>query len=103
MSRTACSTTSCSSSPGTAFTALGVMNRLSGSAEEILEVSGQDTKRQVVNLAEVIDHSGPADRAAARRLGPGGPPARHRAGGARLPRRRARRRGAQCPGRARDP
>ncbi|MGW2212692.1 Gfo/Idh/MocA family protein [Streptomyces sp. NPDC001781] len=43
---------------GDGFTALGVMNRLSGSAEEILEVSGQDTKRQVVNLAEVIDHRG---------------------------------------------
>lgn len=43
---------------GDGFTALGVMNRLSGSAEEILEVSGQDTKRQVLNLAEVIDHRG---------------------------------------------
>ncbi|MBE8470884.1 Gfo/Idh/MocA family protein [Streptomyces justiciae] len=43
---------------GDGFTALGVMNRLSGSAEEILEVSGQDTKRQIVNLAEVIDHKG---------------------------------------------
>ncbi|MFC4504726.1 MULTISPECIES: Gfo/Idh/MocA family protein [Streptomyces] len=43
---------------GHGFTALGVMNRLSGSNEEILEVSGQDTKRQVVNLAEVIDHKG---------------------------------------------
>ncbi len=43
---------------GDGFTALGVMNRLSGSAEEILEVSGQDAKRQVVNLAEVIDHKG---------------------------------------------
>ncbi|MEW1870815.1 Gfo/Idh/MocA family oxidoreductase [Streptomyces caelestis] len=43
---------------GDGFTALGVMNRLSGSAEEVLEVSGQDTKRQVVNLAEVIDHKG---------------------------------------------
>ncbi|WP_330456554.1 Gfo/Idh/MocA family oxidoreductase [Streptomyces sp. NBC_00820] len=43
---------------GDGFTALGVMNRLSGSAEEILEVSGQDTKRQVINLAEVIDHKG---------------------------------------------
>ena len=43
---------------GDGFTALGVMNRLSGSAEEILEVSGQDTKRQVQNLAEVIDHKG---------------------------------------------
>jgi virulence factor len=43
---------------GDGFTALGVMNRLSGSTEEILEVSGADTKRQVVNLAEVIDHRG---------------------------------------------
>ncbi|MEV5430761.1 Gfo/Idh/MocA family oxidoreductase [Streptomyces sp. NPDC052701] len=43
---------------GDGFTALGVMNRLSGSAEEVLEVSGQDTKRQVVNLAEVVDHKG---------------------------------------------
>ncbi|MFF9365444.1 Gfo/Idh/MocA family protein [Streptomyces griseoluteus] len=43
---------------GDGFTALGVMNRLSGSAEEILEVSGQDTKREVINLAEVIDHKG---------------------------------------------
>jgi len=43
---------------GDGFTALGVMNRLSGSNEEILEVSGQDTKRQVVNLAEVIDYKG---------------------------------------------
>ncbi|WP_399922451.1 Gfo/Idh/MocA family protein [Streptomyces kanamyceticus] len=43
---------------GDGFTAIGVMNRLSGSAEEILEVSGQDSKRQVVNLADVIDHKG---------------------------------------------
>ncbi|MGA5037265.1 Gfo/Idh/MocA family protein [Streptomyces capoamus] len=43
---------------GDGFTALGLMNRLSGCTEEILEVSGQDTKRQVVNLAEVIDHKG---------------------------------------------
>ncbi|MFD9210215.1 Gfo/Idh/MocA family protein [Streptomyces sioyaensis] len=43
---------------GDGFTALGIMNRLSGSAEEVLDVSGQDTRRQVVNLAEVIDHKG---------------------------------------------
>ncbi|MEU8774770.1 Gfo/Idh/MocA family oxidoreductase [Streptomyces sp. NPDC048606] len=43
---------------GAGFTALGVMNRRSGSTEEVLEVSGQDAKRQVVNLAEVIDHKG---------------------------------------------
>ncbi|MDX6763861.1 Gfo/Idh/MocA family oxidoreductase [Streptomyces sp. F8] len=43
---------------GAGFSALGIMNRLSGSNEEVLEVSGADTKRQVVNLAEVIDHKG---------------------------------------------
>lgn len=43
---------------GDGFTAIGVMNRLSGSTEEVLEVSGQDTKRQVLNLAEVVDHKG---------------------------------------------
>ncbi len=43
---------------GDGFTALGVMNRMSGSAEEVLEVSGRDTKRQVLNLAEVVDHKG---------------------------------------------
>ncbi|WP_277441058.1 Gfo/Idh/MocA family oxidoreductase [Streptomyces sp. SPB162] len=43
---------------GDGFTAIGMMNRMSGSTEEILEVSGDDTKRQVVNLAEVIDHKG---------------------------------------------
>ncbi|WP_165985831.1 Gfo/Idh/MocA family protein [Streptomyces sp. YIM 98790] len=43
---------------GEGFTAIGAMNRLSGSAEEILEVSGQDSKREVRNLAEIIDHKG---------------------------------------------
>ncbi|GAA1371580.1 Gfo/Idh/MocA family protein [Streptomyces beijiangensis] len=43
---------------GDGFTAIGTMNRMNGSTEEILEVSGQDTKRQVVNLAEVVDHKG---------------------------------------------
>ncbi|MCX4744685.1 Gfo/Idh/MocA family oxidoreductase [Kitasatospora sp. NBC_01287] len=43
---------------GDGFTALGIMNRVSGSTEEILEVSGGDSKRAVVNLAEVIDHRG---------------------------------------------
>ncbi|MFC4497172.1 Gfo/Idh/MocA family protein [Streptomyces ovatisporus] len=43
---------------GDGFTAVGVMNRLSGSAEEILEVSGQETKREVRNIAEVVDHKG---------------------------------------------
>jgi len=43
---------------GDGFTALGVMNHVSGSAEEILDVSGRDSKRQVLNLAEIIDHKG---------------------------------------------
>ncbi|MEU0275064.1 Gfo/Idh/MocA family oxidoreductase [Streptomyces sp. NPDC006307] len=43
---------------GEGFTAIGTMNRMSGSTEEILEVSGQDTKRQVLNLADVVDHKG---------------------------------------------
>lgn len=43
---------------GEGFTALGIMNRLSGSTEEVLEVSGSDSKREVHNLAEVIDHRG---------------------------------------------
>lgn len=43
---------------GEGFTALGIMNRRSGSTEEVLEVSGQDSKRQVFNLAEVVDHRG---------------------------------------------
>lgn len=60
---------------GAGFTALGVMNRLSGSAEEILEVSGQDTKRQVANLAEVVDHKG---QPSVRRRGDWVPVARQR-------------------------
>ncbi|MET9347510.1 Gfo/Idh/MocA family protein [Streptomyces termitum] len=43
---------------GDGFTAIGMMNRMNGSTEEVLEVSGQDTKRQVVNLSDVIDHKG---------------------------------------------
>ncbi|MFI1336951.1 Gfo/Idh/MocA family protein [Streptomyces sp. NPDC020845] len=43
---------------GDGFTALGTMNRMSGSTEESLEVSGADTKRQVLNLAEIVDHKG---------------------------------------------
>ncbi|WP_328722956.1 Gfo/Idh/MocA family oxidoreductase [Streptomyces sp. NBC_00247] len=51
---------------GDGFTAIGMMNRRGGSTEEILEVSGQDSKRQVLNLAEVIDHK---DRPSLRRRG----------------------------------
>ncbi|MER5553974.1 Gfo/Idh/MocA family oxidoreductase [Streptomyces sp. NPDC002793] len=43
---------------GDGFTAIGMMNRLNGSTEEILEVSGQDTKRQILNLSDVLDHKG---------------------------------------------
>lgn len=43
---------------GDGFTAVGVMNRAGGSTEEVLEVSGQDTKRVVHDLATVVDHKG---------------------------------------------
>ncbi|MYV69694.1 Gfo/Idh/MocA family oxidoreductase [Streptomyces sp. SID2131] len=43
---------------GDGFTALGMMNRMNGSTEEVLEVSGRDTKRQVLNLSDVVDHKG---------------------------------------------
>jgi virulence factor len=60
---------------GDGFTAIGTMNRMSGSTEEILEVSGQDTKRQVLNLAEIIDHKG---QPSVRRRGDWVPVARQR-------------------------
>lgn len=41
---------------GSGFTALGVQNRVSGSTEEVLEVSGADSKRQVLQIADVVDH-----------------------------------------------
>ena len=43
---------------GDGFTALGIMNRMSGSTEEVLEVAGGDSKRAVLNLADVVDHRG---------------------------------------------
>ncbi|MBL1067187.1 Gfo/Idh/MocA family protein [Streptomyces sp. 7-21] len=43
---------------GEGFTAIGVMNHRSGSTEEILQVAGQDARREVRNLAEIIDHKG---------------------------------------------
>ncbi|MFD3486593.1 Gfo/Idh/MocA family protein [Streptomyces sp. NPDC058665] len=43
---------------GDGFTAIGMMNRMNGSTEEILEVSGQDTKRAVHHIAEIVDHKG---------------------------------------------
>ena len=41
---------------GGGWTALGVMNRVSGSAEEVVEAMGDGGKRVVRNLAEVVDH-----------------------------------------------
>jgi virulence factor len=43
---------------GDGFTAVGSMNRMSGSTEESLDVSGGDSRRQVLNIAEVVDHKG---------------------------------------------
>ncbi|QES45762.1 oxidoreductase [Streptomyces venezuelae] len=60
---------------GDGFVAIGMMNRLSGSTEEILEISGQDTKRQVINLAEIVDHKG---QPSVRRRGDWVPVARQR-------------------------
>ncbi|MFJ4923150.1 Gfo/Idh/MocA family protein [Streptomyces sp. NPDC088725] len=60
---------------GDGFTAIGMMNRLSGSTEEILEVSGQDTKRAVHDLATIIDHKG---QPSVRRRGDWVPVARQR-------------------------
>ncbi|MEU3194879.1 Gfo/Idh/MocA family oxidoreductase [Streptomyces sp. NPDC006992] len=60
---------------GDGFTALGAMNRLSGSAQEVLEVSGQDAKREVRDLAEIVDHKG---QPSVRRRGDWVPVARQR-------------------------
>ncbi|MGW8379492.1 Gfo/Idh/MocA family oxidoreductase [Streptomyces sp. ODS28] len=60
---------------GDGFTAIGAMNRLSGSAEEILEVSGQDTKREVRDMAAIVDHKG---QPSVRRRGDWVPVARQR-------------------------
>ena len=60
---------------GEGFTAIGAMNRRSGSAEEVLEVSGHDAKREVLNLAEVVDHRG---QPSVRRRGDWVPVARQR-------------------------
>jgi virulence factor len=60
---------------GDGFTAIGMMNRMNGSTEEILEVSGQDTKRAVHDLATIIDHKG---QPSVRRRGDWVPVARQR-------------------------
>ncbi|SEL70564.1 Gfo/Idh/MocA family protein [Nonomuraea pusilla] len=43
---------------GDGFTALGVMNRVSGASEESCEVMGDGVKRRVVNLGDVVDYAG---------------------------------------------
>ncbi len=43
---------------GDGFTAFGIMNRMSGAAEETVEVMGAGGKRRVANLAEVTDYAG---------------------------------------------
>ncbi|MFI6903306.1 Gfo/Idh/MocA family protein [Nonomuraea sp. NPDC050394] len=43
---------------GDGFTAIGVMNRLSGASEESCEVMGDGVKRRVVNLGDVVDYTG---------------------------------------------
>ncbi|MBB5937195.1 Gfo/Idh/MocA family protein [Streptomyces zagrosensis] len=60
---------------GDGFSAVGTMNRMSGSTEEILEVSGEGTKRQVLNLADIVDHKG---QPSVRRRGDWVPVARQR-------------------------
>ncbi|WP_405592422.1 Gfo/Idh/MocA family protein [Streptomyces sp. NBC_01190] len=60
---------------GDGFTAIGSMNRMSGSTEESLDVSGADTRRQVLNLAEIVDHKG---QPSVRRRGDWVPVARQR-------------------------
>ncbi|MFI0900987.1 Gfo/Idh/MocA family protein [Streptomyces sp. NPDC020983] len=60
---------------GDGFTAIGSMNRTSGSVDESLDVSGGDRRRQVFNLAEVVDHE---DRPTVRRRGDWVPVARQR-------------------------
>ncbi|MBB5080223.1 Gfo/Idh/MocA family protein [Nonomuraea endophytica] len=43
---------------GDGFTAIGVMNRVSGASEESCEVMGDGVKRRVVNLGDVVDYTG---------------------------------------------
>ena len=51
------------------------MNRMNGSTEETLEVMGDDTKRLILNLAEIVDHKG---QPSVRRRGDWVPVARQR-------------------------
>jgi virulence factor len=93
---------------GDGFTATGSVNRVSGSTDERPDVGGGDSRRQVFNLAEVVDHKG---RPAVRRRGDRVPvarqhssaAARHRADHPRLPRRGTDRPSAGRPRRAAHP
>jgi virulence factor len=61
---------------GDGWTAVGTMHRRGGAAEEVLDVSGGDTRREVRDLGEVIDHDGGVTRL--RRRGDWVPVARQR-------------------------
>jgi virulence factor len=63
---------------GDGWTALGVMNRVSGSVEESVEVMGDGRKRVVRNLAEVVDHRAAEDAQMVGRRGDWTPVARQR-------------------------
>ncbi|MEV0232301.1 Gfo/Idh/MocA family oxidoreductase [Nonomuraea sp. NPDC050786] len=43
---------------GAGFTAIGVMNRVSGASEESCEAMGDGAKRRVINLGDVVDYRG---------------------------------------------
>jgi virulence factor len=60
---------------GAGFTAIGIMNRMSGAAEESVEVMGGGRKRRVVDLAEVTEYG---DALAVSRRGDWTPVARQR-------------------------
>ncbi|GAA2358333.1 Gfo/Idh/MocA family oxidoreductase [Nonomuraea africana] len=47
---------------GEGFMAHGVMNRIGPASEESVEVLGDGVKRRVVNLGDVIDHTGEGER-----------------------------------------
>jgi virulence factor len=45
---------------GDGYDAVGIMNRVSGGSEELLEVSGQGRKRSISDLEQIVDH-GPVE------------------------------------------
>jgi virulence factor len=63
---------------GDGFTAIGIMNRSNGSTEETLEVMGRDTKREVHDLGDIVDHRGDQEGTLLHRRGNWTPVARQR-------------------------